>query len=87
MPKPRRATLKNKTIRLPSGLEARLEQRAEEEHSSVNRVVVQLLERGLPRAAPFGRVRALGDRIAQQRRPAQGPPPRFTKDELHEDEG
>lgn len=87
MPAPRRTPLKNKTIRIPTGLEARLEKRAADEHSSVNRVVVQLLERGLPQASPFGRVRALGDRIARQRRPGDGPPPRFSREELHEGQG
>jgi hypothetical protein len=87
MRRPIRRTLKNKTFRISTDLEARLERRATEEHTSVNHVVVQLLEQGLPRSNPFGRVRALGDRIARTRRPAHGPVPRFTKEELHEDDG
>ncbi len=81
-----RKTLKNKTFRIPSSLEARLARRAAEDHRSVNQIVVQLLEQGLPHASPFGRARSLGDRIARSRKPADGPLPRFTKDELHEDE-
>lgn len=86
MPKPRRTATKNKTFRIPAPLEARLERRALESHSSLNQVVVQLLEQGLPETSPFGRVRALRNRLARQRSARGGPVPRFTKDELHEDE-
>ena len=86
MPKPRRTETKNKTFRIPAPLEARLERRALEVHRSVNQVVVQLLEQGLPETSPFGRVRALRKRLARGRTARSGPVPRFTKDELHEDE-
>jgi hypothetical protein len=86
MPKPRRTETKNKTFRIPAPLEARLERRALESHTSVNQVVVQLLEQGLPDASPFERVRALRERLARQRSARSGPVPRFTKDELHGDD-
>ena len=84
MTRVKRLVLKNKTFRIARDLEARIEKRAQEEHRSANQVVVQLLEQGLPRSSPFGRVRALGDRIARERAASAGPAPRFSKDELHE---
>lgn len=70
----------------PGGAGGPAEAAAPESHSSLNQVVVQLLEQGLPETSPFGRVRALRSRLARQRSVRGGPVPRFTKDELHEDE-
>ena len=86
MAKRARGTLRNKTFRIPSALAARLEKRASDDHRSVNQLVVQLLEQGLPRSTPFGRARILGDRISRTRKAAAGAAPRFTKDELHGDD-
>ena len=86
MAKKLRPANKNKTFRVPAPLEARLERRALAGEQSVNQLVLQLLEQGLPQTSPFGRIRALGERLARERPASKGPIPRFTKAELHEDE-
>ena len=84
MPKKTLPTSKNKTFRIPSPLEARLERRAVADHRSVNQLVLQLLEQGLPQTSPFGRIRALGERLARERNARHGPAAHFSKQELHE---